>query len=813
MQSIVGFGLGLRPNHYSDWKNADDGLWVEVMSDNYIHQAGGRGVFHLGQAVKGRHVVMHGVGLNIAGVEKLNSHYLDGLTALAEKVQPEVLSDHLCFTRTSDRSTYDLLPFPYTRENLNWVARRVNDVQRILKRRLSLENLSRYVSFKDDEMSEFEFISRLCHLTGCGILLDVNNVIVSATNLRRNAAQDLQAIEAWMVTQYHVAGHTKHEGWLHDTHDQPVNSECWELLSSCRERFGHQPVILENDEPSTSFSALLEEVDSGLRLSPPENSTVWDAPNHLREFQNHFVNVVYTPPWDEIRSRSESVENVRVNSDCIDQLDVYRHCFFSRITNTLSETVLLPLTQEYGSERVQAWLANYAIEAGFNATLLQDTLSGFINYLEQKRVSEQYPQIFEVLSLCVARWSALTGADEALKLVDAETPLDAIFLNPTSQFSFLNASKVAINGSAPVSEFSGRVSQIVFRTSPVELHTLKIPAECADIAESLKNGLALSSALETEGLHHNETSAPVVQQWLASMFKMGGLTARTLSVILAFFAIFSLEQTASAEVWKLQTERLIQVSGSLLDDIPSGVTNNSSLLGIDVGGTATLLPRVNPKVGSKQEGVPSAPAHFVPTFALSASSDSLFASKYSFALRGWYGLLPATVSRLVVGRNTQFDQMKIGLELSVLEKRQQFFTGISLAGKAFYQTGDAQLKGYFSTQDQVRAKDSFEVTTSVGGISLIALHDSSGAFFETLGLIRTSKTEFYISEDDNLIVVGDGLNRNSLELGSGTLGGQISLGWNANTYFQIGVSQLILPERFSALRAFLRLQHSLISEL
>jgi hypothetical protein len=614
-----------------------------------------------------------------------------------------------------------------------------------------------------------------------------------------------------MVTQYHVAGHTKHDGWLHDTHDQPVNSDCWKLLSSCQERFGHQPVILENDEPSTSFSALLEEVDSGLRLSPPANSTVCDAPNHLREFQNHFVNIVYTPPWKEICARSESVEVTRVRDDYIEQLDVYRHCFFSRITTTLSDTILLPLTQEYGHDRVHAWLANYAIEAGFNATLLQDNLSGFIGYLENKKVADQYPGISEVLSLCVARWSVLTCVDKEIKFVEADTSLHEIYQNPTSQFVFSDLSKTDSMSAASVDLSKGAISKVVFRTSPAELHTHPIPIECSDIAHSLKMGRSLTYALENEGLHHSESAAPVVQQWLASMFKLGGLTARAHSVLLAFVAFFSLESTASAEVWKLQTERLIQVSGSLLDDIPAGVTTNSSLLGIDLGGTATLLPRVDAKVGSKQEGVPRAPAHFVPTLALSASPDSLLASKYSFALRGWYGLLPATVSRLVVGRNTQFDQRKFGLEFSALEKGEQFFAGISLGGKAFYQSGDAQLKGYFSTQDQGQAKDSFAVTTSAAGISLIALHDSSGVFFETIGFLRTSKSEFYISEDDNRILVEDGLNGNSLELGSGGLGGQISLGWNPNSYFQIGFSQLILPERYAAPRVFLRLQHSLIS--
>lgn len=814
------FGIGLRPHHYADWSRFDSSLWVEVMSDNYIHQAGGRGLFHLNQALAGRRAVMHGVGLNIAGTEKLEQHYLDGLVALADRINPYVISDHLCFTRASGRSTYDLLPFPYTQENLQWVAQRVNEAQRALGRRLSLENLSRYVAFKNDEMTEFEFMSRLCYLTGCGILLDVNNVIVSATNLGNNVEEELRPLEPWMITQYHVAGHTKHDHWLHDTHDKPVNSDCWTLLGQCLQEFGESPIILENDEPATTFAALLEEINLGtsffsVQAAPrlasadlipqPQNCPV---PPSLEEFQHHFVNVVQTPPWETICNRRESIASTCVKEEHTQQLDVYRHCFYSRITRTLSETLLIPLVEEFGTDRVQAWLANYAIEAGFKATLLQDNLDDFAAYLGAHEREEKYPNLRERLSLCVARWRVLTGADHPLERVGPHSSIDTIFLNPTSQFADTNqvtSEGHSMNNTA--NNPPSNLTHIVFRSSPTEIQTVSIPQECRGVANSLKRGLSLNDALQMEGAHHTDTAAPVVQNWLTSLFKLGALVTQMVALI-----AFQLHMTpsAQAEVWKLQTERLLQVSGSLLDDVPTGVSIDEHSIAIDVGGAVTIIPDIDPTVGSKQEGIPNAPIHFVPKAALSVGSKDILAGNTLLSLRGWLGFLPSQASRLVVGQGVDFQQRTAGIELSVVEKNPRFAQNLRLGVKSYFQTNEAELSGHFSTSAAIGPKDSFQVSNTQAGLALFLHHKTTGLFSEVLGLVRSSEIHFFISEDNNSIKLQDGYNPATNELADGAAGGQVSLGWSLYDGVQLGMAQLYLPQRIAAPRFFFRLQLPMI---
>lgn len=816
------FGIGLRPSHYSEWSRFDSDNWIEVMSDNYIHQAGGRGVFHLRQSLKGRRAVMHGVGLNVAGTEKLSHRYLDGLNALAEVVHPHVISDHLCFTKVSGRATYDLLPFPYTHENLKWVAQRVNEVQRVLGRRLSLENLSRYVSFKTDEMSEFEFMSRLCYLTGCGILLDVNNVIVSATNLARNVEEELLPLEPWMITQYHVAGHTKHDHWLHDTHDQPVNSDCWRLLGRCLQKFGENPVILENDEPSTSFQSLVDEITVGasflsvepalMPVSPEITKELEEcrAPFSLHAFQQNFVNIIHTPPWENICTRIDSIESTSVKEEHTAQLDVYRHCFYSRITRTLSETLLTPLVDEFGADRVQAWLANYAIQSGFKETLLQDNLDDFATYLCAHESEAKYPKLHEKVSLCLARWHVLTGADYQYEAVGPNASTDNIFLNPTSHFAHTNQATSGANlMSNSVSALNNNCTHVLFRSSPTELHTVAIPEECRGIASSLKSGLALNDALETEGEHHTDAAAPIVQKWLTSLFQLGGLVTRTLAAVAVciFFA-----SSAQAEVWKLQTERLLQVSGSLLDAVPAGASIDQHPISIDFGGAVTFIPEIDPTVGSKQEGIPSAPVHFVPTLALSLTSSRLISGNISYSLRGWMGSLPSKVSRFAVGSQVSFHQRTSGIEFAVFEKKPSLVDTLRLGVKSYIQAAEAELSGHFSTSVSSDQKDSFKSSNIHAGLSLFIRHDSTRIFSELLGIIRSSEVNFFIAEDSNSILVRDGYKSDTNEFSRGATGGQFSLGWNPIAGVQVGVAQLYLPQRIAAPRFFFRLQKAIFPE-
>ncbi|NBW80133.1 DUF692 domain-containing protein [bacterium] len=792
-------GLGLRPGHYHDWKNVSKELWVEVMTDNYIHQAGGRGRFHLSETVKNRRTVMHGVGMNIAGTSPLDARYLDGLSELAEMVQPRVISDHLCFTRTDSKATYDLLPIPYTKENLRWVAHRVKEAQRVVGRRLSFENLSRYVRFKTDEMSETEFLARLCLETGCGILLDVNNVLVTSHNLKSSPEDELKHLEPWMVTQYHVAGHTNHGSWLHDTHDQPVAENCWELLSNCLQRLGLHPIVLENDDSNSTFTTLINELETGIQKIGFIESEQ-KVPHGLAELQNRFVDAVYTAPWEDVATRDLSIVDSLGH-----QVDVYRNCFYTRITQTLSETLLTPLNDKFGSHRVQAWIANYAIDSGLKGVLLQDNLLGLAGYLKSKNLDEDYPELNQHLELCIARWNILTSADKEFSTPTAETPLGEIHLNPTAIIV------PASQRTEPSADISSRVSNtfahaghILFRSSKCDLHTVTIPEECNDIASQLGDGASLETALDANGRHHEDSSSQTVQTWLTTLFRLGGLTTKVVAVLLATFFI---SDEASAEVWKGQTRRLLQVSASVLDDIPAGLAEPSiGQLSIDLGTSATLVPNIDSRVGSKTEGVPAAPVHVLPTLGVSLAPMSPQLLKFSILIRGFVGWLPGQASKRILAGNSTFTQTKYGLEVQASDTNAVLSDEILWGTGLYLQTGDSQLNGRFSSSAQTESTDSFKTSNASAGLSISAIHRKTGIHSEVIAFKRNATSEFFIAEDKNLLLVKDDNGDLTKNAGEGNFGGQVSLGWQASPRLQIGAAQLFIPARLSAIRFFIRVQ-------
>lgn len=796
-------GFGLRPNHYKSWNEVTDPIWVEVMTDNYIHQAGGRGRFHLNQIVQRQPTVMHGVGLNIAGTMPLSHHYFDGMIELAETINPKVISDHMCFTRSSTSATYDLLPIPYTFENLSWLTHRVNEAQRIIGRRLSFENLSRYVRFKTEEMSELEFMARLSRATGCGILLDVNNVLVSCYNLKTNHMDELKHLEAWMVTQYHVAGHTHHGTWLHDTHDQPVTHDCWQLLEFCLQEFGMHPVILENDDPTTSLAQLISEMTAGMENIAIKKEQV-TPPRELTALQNRFVESVYSPPWQTV-----SADSLNIVENLQHQVEVYRDCFYSRITQTLSDTLFSPLAEEYGSARVQAWLANYAVEKGYNGLLLQDNLQDFVDYLKTKNLKKEYPNLNADLDFCLARWTVLTSKTERFSKVSPSSDLNEIRINPTAQFVPFSLNRFTKEQNCdPIHSTVESPQRILFRSSETELHTIGVPDECADVARELYRGASLSDALEREGAHHKDHAQSVVQDWLTKLFQMGGLTVKALGALLFIFLIAN---RAEAEVWKEQTRRLIQVSSSVLDDVPAGLSvSPRGILTLDVGSTVTLVPAIDARVGSKDEGVPNAPVHLVPTLGLTSVPVSSKLLKSTIALRGWYGILPSAFSKIVLGNSTSFTQSKFGLEIQIIDTEGLVSNSLRWGTRVYYQVSDSKLSGKFSSLTTNASSDSFESKNIQAGLSLSANHKSTGVFGEALALVRHTASEFFISEDQNLLIVRDGSAELLENFSEGTLGSQLSLGWHMNSGVQFGIAQLIIPSRLSAPRFFIRYQSSLL---
>ncbi len=255
-----GFGLGLRPQHYADFAESKrDVDWLEIISENFMVD-GGKPLQWLDRIRADYPMAMHGVTLSIGGSDPLDRDYLQRLKSLAQRVDPLWVSDHVCWGGHAGLHAHDLLPLPYTDEAVKHVAARVREVQDILGRRLVLENVSSYVEFRESEMSEWEFLDALCREADCLLLLDINNIHVSAVNHGFDPIAFIEGVPLDRVQQVHLAGHTVRDGYLIDTHDAPVVDPVWALYRRFVECAGARATMIERDDHIPPLAELIEEL-------------------------------------------------------------------------------------------------------------------------------------------------------------------------------------------------------------------------------------------------------------------------------------------------------------------------------------------------------------------------------------------------------------------------------------------------------------------------------------------------------------------------------------------------------------------------
>jgi uncharacterized protein len=256
----LGLGVGLRNQHFSYLMQREPQVeWFEIISENFVENFGyARHVLERMAAL--RPVVMHGVSMSIGSTDPLDWDYLKGLKRLSELVRPAWISDHLCWTGVAGVNTHDLLPMPLTEESLRHVAGRIRQVQDFLGRPLILENPSTYLEFKQSTISEWDFLRELTGETGCGLLLDVNNVYVSAYNHGFDAEHYIRSLPLESVVQIHLAGPTDCGQYLIDTHDQPVPTPVWRLYKLAQELTGGVSTLLEWDANIPDFPELVAEL-------------------------------------------------------------------------------------------------------------------------------------------------------------------------------------------------------------------------------------------------------------------------------------------------------------------------------------------------------------------------------------------------------------------------------------------------------------------------------------------------------------------------------------------------------------------------
>ena len=258
---FTGFGLGLRKEHHRDFLAAEQPVdFVEIISENFM-ACGGRPL-HTLDAIRERHpVAMHGVSMSIGTTAGLDPDYLRALRALARRVDPLWVSDHLCWTGVDGYTTHDLLPLPYTQEALDTCVANITRAQDVLERPLLLENPSSYVTFAESTMSEWQFLAELARSANCYLLLDVNNIYVSSVNHGFDPLEYLAAVPVDRVRQIHLAGHSQGpEGMLIDTHDSPVCEDVWRLYVAAVQRFGSCATMIERDDAIPPLNELLDEL-------------------------------------------------------------------------------------------------------------------------------------------------------------------------------------------------------------------------------------------------------------------------------------------------------------------------------------------------------------------------------------------------------------------------------------------------------------------------------------------------------------------------------------------------------------------------
>ena len=256
---FLGHGVGLRRDHFERVLCEPAGVdWFEVISENFMVD-GGRPLHVLTQVRERYPIVLHGVSLSIGSTDPLNEPYLDRLRALAERFEPAWVSDHLCWTGVGGHNAHDLLPLPYTEQALDHVVGRVQRVQERLGRPVALENVSSYVAYRHSVMPEWEFLSEVARRSGCGVLLDINNIFVSARNHGFDPMDYLKGVVPETIWQFHLAGHSDKGAYLLDTHDHAIIGEVWALYREAVRLFGPVSSLIEWDDRIPPFEDLQQE--------------------------------------------------------------------------------------------------------------------------------------------------------------------------------------------------------------------------------------------------------------------------------------------------------------------------------------------------------------------------------------------------------------------------------------------------------------------------------------------------------------------------------------------------------------------------
>lgn len=263
---LFGVGVGLRSSHYAyiEAENPDIG-WFEVLSDNYLCD-GGPSLVHLEKIRSSYPITLHGVGMSLGSTDPINMDYLKKLKSLIKRTEPHFISDHLCWTSYHQHYFHELLPLPFTEEAIKHVANRIKQVQEYCERQIMIENVSSYLSFNHSTLNEWQFLQAVAEEANCLILLDINNIFVSASNNDFSPATYLRELNTDKIAQFHLGGFTDKGTHLLDTHSASIYPDVWELFTQAIKKFGLLPTCIEWDNDIPEFTTLQKEAEKAQKI-------------------------------------------------------------------------------------------------------------------------------------------------------------------------------------------------------------------------------------------------------------------------------------------------------------------------------------------------------------------------------------------------------------------------------------------------------------------------------------------------------------------------------------------------------------------
>ncbi|RVT84754.1 MNIO family bufferin maturase [Inhella crocodyli] len=444
-QCGTGFGLGLRTAHYADFLAAPQPVdWLEIITDNYLVE-GGKPLQVLDRLRRDVPMAMHGVAMSLGAASGLDRAYLARVKALADRVEPLWVSDHLCWIGPGPEQLHDLYPLPYTDEAARLVIDHIRQAQDALGRRLVIENVSSYLDYRASAHSEWQFLSHIANEADCLLLLDVNNVFVSSVNHGFDPLSYLRALPAHRIQQIHLAGHSparEGDGLLIDTHDHPVAPEVWALYREARRLFGPVAAMIERDADIPPLPELLAELAVARRHAaevdaqgagvvpvtpapPLEFGRQADAPD-LGTTQRRVADHVLSEALPAERPDAAALLRAPAGADPLQRLGVYHHAYRARLAEVLADT-FAKTARFMGDELFHAEATAFAPQHPPRARSLNRYSEAFVAHL-----AARYPHNPELAELAQLDWDLRTAFDgpdvPALDAAAAQADAEGVWL-------------------------------------------------------------------------------------------------------------------------------------------------------------------------------------------------------------------------------------------------------------------------------------------------------------------------------------------------------------------------------------------------